>query len=206
MAGASNSGARTAKSDGVSMSITGDKTRDKCIEILYDALALESGFRACCRLYCRFPFLKLRRLTFDPLPSVRSHIAACAHGRGYGVQGLQGDNAGVQVQDTDVVRQPQRQEQSRPAPKRDGRRHPRPDVCKNDQPGLSLLALQRTLKKKKKNLLLRTFGRDVYHRKWPLRNAKRLMRRSRKTICSYRSARPTNRQKQMPSSVAGASR
>ncbi|KAF8492072.1 transcription elongation factor [Russula emetica] len=43
-AGASNSGARTAKSDGVSTSITGDKTRDKCIEILYDALALESGF------------------------------------------------------------------------------------------------------------------------------------------------------------------
>jgi len=44
VAGASNNGARTAKSDGVSMSITGDKTRDKCIEILYDALALESGF------------------------------------------------------------------------------------------------------------------------------------------------------------------
>ena len=44
-AGASNGGARTAKSDGVSISITGDKTRDKCIEMLYDALALESGFR-----------------------------------------------------------------------------------------------------------------------------------------------------------------
>jgi transcription elongation factor S-II len=43
-AGASNSGARTAKSDGVSISIAGDKTRDKCIEMLYDALALESGF------------------------------------------------------------------------------------------------------------------------------------------------------------------
>jgi len=28
----------------VSTSITGDKTRDKCIEMLYDALALESGF------------------------------------------------------------------------------------------------------------------------------------------------------------------
>ncbi|KAF8476451.1 transcription elongation factor [Russula ochroleuca] len=43
-AGASNSGARTAKNDGVSTSVTGDKTRDKCIEMLYDALALESGF------------------------------------------------------------------------------------------------------------------------------------------------------------------
>ena len=53
-----------------------------------------------------------------------------------------------------------------------------------------------------------TFERDVYHthRIWPLRNAKRLMRRLRKTICSCRSARPTSRQKQTPSSVAGASR
>ena len=50
MAGASNSGARTAKSDGVSTSITGDKTRDKCMEMLYDALALESGFRM--SLFC----------------------------------------------------------------------------------------------------------------------------------------------------------
>jgi len=40
----SNNGARTAKGDGVSTSLTGDKTRDKCIEMLYDALALESGF------------------------------------------------------------------------------------------------------------------------------------------------------------------
>ncbi|KAH8982538.1 transcription elongation factor [Lactarius hatsudake] len=40
----SNNGARSAKGDGVSTSITGDKTRDKCIEMLYDALALESGF------------------------------------------------------------------------------------------------------------------------------------------------------------------
>ncbi|KAI9463779.1 transcription elongation factor [Russula earlei] len=43
-AGASSNGTRTAKNDGVSTSITGDKTRDKCIEMLYDALALESGF------------------------------------------------------------------------------------------------------------------------------------------------------------------
>lgn len=34
---------RTAKGDGVSASWTGDKTRDKCIELLYDALALDSG-------------------------------------------------------------------------------------------------------------------------------------------------------------------
>jgi len=34
---------RTAKGDGVSANWTGDKTRDRCIELLYDALALESG-------------------------------------------------------------------------------------------------------------------------------------------------------------------
>jgi len=34
---------RTAKSDGVKTDVTGDKTRDKCVEILYDALASDSG-------------------------------------------------------------------------------------------------------------------------------------------------------------------
>ncbi|KAF9788393.1 transcription elongation factor [Thelephora terrestris] len=34
---------RTAKGDGVSANWTGDKTRDKCIELLYDALAVDSG-------------------------------------------------------------------------------------------------------------------------------------------------------------------
>jgi hypothetical protein len=67
-AGASNNnGARTAKSDGVSTSITGDKTRDKCIEMLYDALALESGFRASSTSPSPVPIkltsLRLQRLT-----------------------------------------------------------------------------------------------------------------------------------------------
>ena len=35
-----------AKGDGVSANWTGDKTRDRCIELLYDALALDSGARA----------------------------------------------------------------------------------------------------------------------------------------------------------------
>ncbi|OCH85855.1 transcription elongation factor [Obba rivulosa] len=34
---------RTAKSDGVKIEITGDKTRDKCTELIYDALAFDSG-------------------------------------------------------------------------------------------------------------------------------------------------------------------
>ncbi|EMD35725.1 hypothetical protein CERSUDRAFT_115683 [Gelatoporia subvermispora B] len=34
---------RTAKSDGVKIEVTGDKTRDKCAELIYDALAFDSG-------------------------------------------------------------------------------------------------------------------------------------------------------------------
>jgi len=34
---------RTAKSDGVKIDTTGDKTRDKCAELIYDALASDSG-------------------------------------------------------------------------------------------------------------------------------------------------------------------
>jgi len=35
---------RTAKSDGVSISATGDKTRDKCAELIYDGLAMDSAY------------------------------------------------------------------------------------------------------------------------------------------------------------------
>lgn len=46
-AGSYNKGeVRTSKSDGVKINVTGDKTRDKCIEIIYDALASDSGARA----------------------------------------------------------------------------------------------------------------------------------------------------------------
>ncbi|KIM87889.1 hypothetical protein PILCRDRAFT_814586 [Piloderma croceum F 1598] len=34
---------RSAKTDGVQIDITGDKTRDKCVELIYDALASDSG-------------------------------------------------------------------------------------------------------------------------------------------------------------------
>jgi hypothetical protein len=129
MAGASNSGARTAKSDGVSTSITGDKTRDKCIEMLYDALALESGFRMSRLVLC--PPLTLIGVTYI-MPSVRPHFATCPRSRGNGVQGLQRDHVDVQVQDTDVVCKPQRQEQPWLTPKRYSRRYSRPDICKND--------------------------------------------------------------------------
>ncbi len=124
-AGASNSGARTAKSDGVSISIAGDKTRDKCIEMLYDALALESGFRMS-RLS-----LTLIGVTYI-MHSVRPHIATCPPSRGDGVQGLQRDHVNVQVQDTDVICKSQRQEQPWLTPKRYSRRYSRPDICKND--------------------------------------------------------------------------
>jgi hypothetical protein len=62
----SSKGARLAKGDGVSTSFTGDKTHDKYIEMLYDTLALKSGFRTV------FPPHKLgaqdRRYTPAPLP------------------------------------------------------------------------------------------------------------------------------------------
>ena len=125
-AGASNSGARTAKSDGVSTSITGDKTRDKCIEMLYDALALESGFRMS---FC----LPLAIICFTYIiHSVRPHIAACSRSRGDSVQGFQRDHGELQVEDTDVVCKPQGQEQPWLAPKCHSWRYPRPDICKND--------------------------------------------------------------------------
>jgi len=37
-----NGASRTAKSDGITISV-GDKTRDKCVELIYDALASDSG-------------------------------------------------------------------------------------------------------------------------------------------------------------------
>ena len=36
---------RSAKSDGIKIEYTGDKTRDKCAELIYDALVFDSGAR-----------------------------------------------------------------------------------------------------------------------------------------------------------------
>lgn len=36
---------RTAKSDGVPTNVLGDQVRDKCMQMLYDALAFDSGAR-----------------------------------------------------------------------------------------------------------------------------------------------------------------
>lgn len=38
---------RSAKIDGISINIYNDKTRDKCIELIYDALSCDSGAREC---------------------------------------------------------------------------------------------------------------------------------------------------------------
>ena len=53
------------------------------------------------------------------------------------MQRLQGNYPGIQVKDPNAVCKPQRQEQPRLAQKRYSRRYTRPDVCKNEQPGLS---------------------------------------------------------------------
>lgn len=39
----SKSDLRTSKSDGIKINVTGDTTRDKCIELLYNSLAFDSG-------------------------------------------------------------------------------------------------------------------------------------------------------------------
>ena len=44
-ANSSKNDVRSAKTDGVQTDITGDKTRDKCVELIYDALASDSGAR-----------------------------------------------------------------------------------------------------------------------------------------------------------------
>lgn len=46
---------RSAKLDGVDLDITGNKTRDKCIELIYDALSIDSGART---LLCVFIAVK----------------------------------------------------------------------------------------------------------------------------------------------------
>jgi hypothetical protein len=43
---------RTTKTDGISTSVLGDKVRDKCLEMVYDALACDSGARMSCLLPC----------------------------------------------------------------------------------------------------------------------------------------------------------
>lgn len=46
--GSNKSDVRTAKSDGVVIAkMTGDVTRDKCLELIYDALVFDSGAREC---------------------------------------------------------------------------------------------------------------------------------------------------------------
>jgi len=42
--GSKPSGPRTTKSDGITISTLGDKVRDKCLEMVYDALASDSGY------------------------------------------------------------------------------------------------------------------------------------------------------------------
>ena len=44
-AGGKFSDSRSAKSDGLKIDYSGDKTRDKCAELIYDALVFDSGAR-----------------------------------------------------------------------------------------------------------------------------------------------------------------
>lgn len=55
-------------------------------------------------------------------------------------------------------------------------------------------------------LAVNTFELTLSCSKWPLRNARRLTRKSRKSTYSTRLGRPTSRQKQTRSNAAGANR
>jgi transcription elongation factor S-II len=72
---------RTAKGDGVNIHLTGDKTRDRCIEIVYDALASDSGARESRLL------LDASDLTFVYF-SRRTHPISCEGRRGFHTQGI----------------------------------------------------------------------------------------------------------------------
>jgi hypothetical protein len=80
--------------------------------MLYDALALESGFRTFDST------LASSVTTAYIIRSIRSYPATSAHGRRDGVQRLQGNHSGIQVKDSNAICEPQRQEQPRLAPER----------------------------------------------------------------------------------------
>jgi hypothetical protein len=65
---------RTAKSDGVKMDILGDKTRDKCMELIYDALALDSGYRTSFDSFALSRILTFLLLTQRPTSSSSAHV------------------------------------------------------------------------------------------------------------------------------------
>lgn len=56
---------RSAKSDGVSISATGDKTRDKCAELIYDGLAFDSAYRKFSRSFFFRTWLSIHTTASD---------------------------------------------------------------------------------------------------------------------------------------------
>ena len=122
---------RTSKSDGVKINVTSDKTRDKCIEIIYDALASDSGARAS-HATITLPstgthIMILRSERVDPV-SRESH-------RGKRAERVRRNNRSVQEQAPFILRQPQRQEQPQSPRKRRQRRPPRSKVLQDVELG-----------------------------------------------------------------------
>ena len=78
---------RTAKLDGVTINFTGDKTRDKCAELLYDALASDSGAREYHHHSFLLPLPPLTAVTASELISQRAKAVEVAvfnaHGSDY---------------------------------------------------------------------------------------------------------------------------
>jgi hypothetical protein len=89
---------RSAKIDGVQIDITGDKTRDKCVELIYDALASDSGAR-------EFHLYAAVYAIYHDATSARPDLKT---GQGYRIERaltLRNYEPGVQGQDQVSVRQ-----------------------------------------------------------------------------------------------------
>ena len=136
-AGSFNKGeVRTSKTDGVKINVTGDKTRDKCIEIIYDALASDSGARA------SRTSTSASLYTHVVLPrSERADHVAREGNRGERAFRIRRDDRRVQEQAPLVLRQPQGQEQPEPSRERRQRRPPRRKVLQDVECGQCALVL-----------------------------------------------------------------
>lgn len=97
---------RTAKSDNVNISLTGDGTRDKCMELIYNALASDSNAREFCFVQWMSEIAN-RRIP----PSGRPHRQTRVRHRSHRRIRPRGSDRSLQGQDPLPVCQPQRQEQ-----------------------------------------------------------------------------------------------
>jgi hypothetical protein len=99
---------RTAKSDKVNIEVTGDKTRDKCVELLYDGLACDS---AACEIVFIRRFVHLANLSLGPVHSCRIGVVTSQSSGADGSEGQQRCYSCIQGKNPIPVRELEGQEQ-----------------------------------------------------------------------------------------------